>query len=265
MLERQDCRAFALRTLDRLLAEVWDAQRGFGHRLGGPRLDGSLDDQAFTAAALLDAFEATLERRYLDAAVRTADLMIDLFGDVDGGGFFDRSRLAAPMGGLEVRRKPFQDSPTASGNSCAAAVLCRLYAYTGDARYRDGAQATLESFAGAAPQYGLFAASYALAAGMYLNPPAQVVILGRASDPTADALERAALDVYRHGKAVLRITPELLSAKALPAALAATLLHVPGDRAQALVCAGGVCRPPVTDPGALRTVLVPGAASAASS
>ena len=265
VLGREDCHAFALRTLDRLLAEAWDEQRGFAHRVGGARLEGSLEDQAFSAAALLDAFEATLDLHYFEAAVRAAELMMELYGDKEGGGFFDRSRRAAPMGGLEVRRKPLQDSPTPAGNSCAAMVLSRLHAYTGDSRYREAAQKTLEAFAGVAPQYGLFAASYALAATVYLNSPAQVVIFGGAGDPAADGLERAALEIYRYGKAVLRVTPEKLSAHALPPALAATLPHVPGDTAQALVCAAGACQPPVRDPEQLRKLLVPDAASAASS
>ena len=38
-------------------------------------------------------------------------------------------------------------------NSSAAILLDRLFAYTGDARYRACAEATLEAFAGIAPQY----------------------------------------------------------------------------------------------------------------
>jgi uncharacterized protein YyaL (SSP411 family) len=262
---RDDCRRFALRTLDRLLAEAWDpaGRNGFAHRLGGPRLDGSLDDQVYAVAALLDAFEATLERRYFEAATRAMDLTLDLYGDAEGGAFFDRSRLAAPMGGLEVRRKPFQDSPTPSGNSCAAAVLARLHAYTGDARYLDAARATLEAFAGVAPQYGLFAASYGLALALHLHPPAQVVVLGRAGDALAAQLEQAALAVYRLGKAVLRVTPEHLAAKILPPALAATLPHLAAETPQALVCSAGVCHPPTTDPDHLQKLLVSAAAAAA--
>ena len=256
-LGREDCRAFALKTLGRLLAEAWDPARGFAHRVGGPRLEGSLDDQVYAAAALLDAFEATLDRRWFDAAARAMDLAIDLYGDAENGGFFDRSRLAAPMGGLEVRRKPFQDSPTPSGNSCAATVLTRLHAYTGEQRYRDRATATLETFAGVAPQYGLFAASYALALGAYLTPPAQVVVLGPAGDARAAQLEQAAAAVFRFAMAVLRVTPEHLAAGALPPALAATLPHLDAGVPQALVCAGGVCRPPVSDPGELKKLLAP--------
>jgi uncharacterized protein YyaL (SSP411 family) len=262
VLGRDDCRTFALATLDRLLTDAWDDERGFAHRLGGPRLDGSLDDQVYAAAALLDGFEATLDRRYFDAAARAMDLALDLYGDPEGGAFFDRSRLAAPMGGLEVRRKPFQDSPTPSGNSCAATVLSRLYAYTGDQRFRDRATATLEAFAGVAPQYGLFAASYALALGLYLNPPAQVVVLGRSGDEQAARLEQAALAVFRFGRAVLRVTPERLSAGVLPPALAATLPHISAETPQALVCAAGICHPPTSDPAELQRLLVPAVAAA---
>src|SRR5260221_1498717 len=114
------CRAFALKTMDRMLKEVWSERRGFGHRIGGPALEGSLDDQVFGVFALLDAFEATLDPRYFTAAQKTMDLAIARYGDAEGGGFFDRPSDAAPMGGLDVRRKPFQDSPTPGANSVAA-------------------------------------------------------------------------------------------------------------------------------------------------
>ena len=62
------CRDFALKTLDRLLAGAWDDTRGFPHRMGGEWLSGTLDDQAFMLLALLDAYEATLEKKYFAAA-----------------------------------------------------------------------------------------------------------------------------------------------------------------------------------------------------
>jgi uncharacterized protein YyaL (SSP411 family) len=92
-----------------------------------------------------------------------------------------------------------------------------------------------------------------------------VVVLGRAGDPVAAQLESAALGVFRFGKAVLRVTPEVLASNTLPAALAATLPHVPAGAAQALVCVAGVCRPPVADAARLRSLLLPDAATSASS
>src|SRR5438874_12807167 len=125
----EDCRKFALKTLDRMLKAAWTERRGFGHRIGGPILEGSLDDQVFSVLALLDAYETTLDPRYFSAAQKTIDLAISRYGDAEGGGFFDRPSDAAPMGGLDVRRKPFQDSPTPGANSVAAIALIRMHVF----------------------------------------------------------------------------------------------------------------------------------------
>jgi hypothetical protein len=180
------------------------------------------------------------------------------------------------MGGLEVRRKPLQDSPTPGANSSAAILLDRLAGYTTGAgstcsppgkspRYREHAEATLEAFAGIAPQFGIHAASYGLAALLHARQPFEIVVTGKAGDPQAAALEQAANSVYRFAKAVLRVTPERMAAgTALAPALAETLPHLRADVVQALVCVGMTCQPPVSDPAALVALLteVPASASA---
>ena len=258
-----NCRTFALKTLDRMLREAWSESRGFGHRIGGPSLEGSLDDQVFSVLALLDAYESTLDPRYFETALRTMDLAVERYGDAVGGGFFDRPSDAAPMGGLDVRRKPFQDSPTPGANSVAAIALIRMHAFTGDDRYRAFAQKTLEAFAGIAPQYGLFAATYGLAATLFAHHPLQVVITGPANDPTAQALESAAHRVFRFGKSVLRVTPETPQLQ-LAGALKETLPHLPMEKPLALVCSGNTCLPPTSDPAQLTALLENGIAGAAT-
>jgi uncharacterized protein YyaL (SSP411 family) len=256
------CRAFALETLNRMLQEAWTGERGFSHRIAaGPALDGSLDDQAFGVVALLDAYETTLDERYFLAARQTADLMIAKYGDAQGGGFFDRSSDAPPMGGLAVRRKPFQDSPTPGGNSVAAIALTRLYAFTDEPEYRHWSEKTLEAFAGIAPQYGMFAATYGLAATLYAHHPAQVVVAGPSGDRAADALEAAANSVFRYGKSVLRWTSGALPAS-LPLALRETLPHLPKEKAAATVCCGSSCFPPTSDPEQLKALVRRAPASA---
>jgi uncharacterized protein len=259
----ESSRRFALKTLDRLLNEVWSDTRGFAHRVGGPALDGSLDDQIFGVLALLDAYEATLESRYFDAAKKNMDLAIARYGDADGGGFFDRPSDAAPMGGLDVRRKPFQDSPTPGANSVGAIALIRLHAFTGDDRYRLAAQKTLEAFAAIAPQYGLFAATYGLAATLFGHHPLQVVITGPADNWVAQSLELAAHRVFRFGKTVLRVTPGT-DLQHLAGALKEILPHLPADQPLALVCTGQTCLPPASDAAQLIALLENGAAGAAT-
>ncbi len=259
----EQCRTFALKTLDRMLKEVWTESRGFGHRIGGPALEGSLDDQVFSVLALLDAYETTLDPRYFTAAQKTMDLTISRYGDTEGDGFFDRPSDAAPMGGLDVRRKPFQDSPTPSANSVAAIALIRMHAFTGDNRYYDFAKKTLEAFAGIAPQYGLFAATYGLAATLFAHHPLQVVITGDSNDPAAQALEAAAHRVFRFGKSVIRITPGA-SLTNLAGALKETLPRLPADKPLAVVCSGNTCLPPTSDPAQLIALLENGATGAAT-
>jgi len=254
VLAREDCRDFALKTMDRILLEAWDETSGFRHRLGGEKIGGLLDDQIFMAAALLDAYEATLDRRYFSLAEKTMRIAVENYGDAENGGFFDRASHAPPIGGLDVRRKPFQDSPTPGTNSAAAIVLQRLYAFTGNALYRDRAQRTLEAFAGVAPQYGIFAASYGLAALLHAQHAPQVVITGARGDPQAAALESSANSVYRFGKAVLRVTPET-PANALAPALQETIPHLDAAVAQAFVCVGNSCYPPTREPAKLAQML----------
>ncbi len=269
VLGRDDCRNLALRTLDRILQRAWSDAWGFAHRcpdsgqpVGGEWAGGVLDDQVFMAAALLDAFELTNEKRYFDAAERTMKLCLEKFWDA-AGGFFDRPKGAPAIAeGVDVPRKPFQDSPTPAANPIAAMVLDRLASYTMNQTYRQKAEATLEAFAGVAEQYGLFAATYGLAALLHVRHPLEVVIVGKETDARSQELERAANSAFRFGKAVLRLDPQSASAEQLPAGLAATVggLSAAADGLpRALVCVNGTCQPPVTQPEEL-TAAIRGAA-----
>jgi uncharacterized protein len=259
----REARAFALKTIDRMLREAWSEENAFAHRIGGPALRGSLDDQVFGVQALLDAYEATLDSKYFRAAQRTMDVAIVKYGDAENGGFFDRASDAPAMGGLDVRRKPFQDSPTPSANSVAAMALTRMHAYTDNAKYYDWAKKTLEAFAGIAAQYGLFASTYGLAATLFAHHPTQVVITGAENDPAAAKLEAAANRVFHFGKAVLRVAPST-SLEFLPAALRLTLPHLPKDNPSALVCSGNTCLPPTSDPDELTRLLQKGLSGTAA-
>jgi uncharacterized protein YyaL (SSP411 family) len=94
-------------------------------------------------------------------------------------------------------------------------------------------------------------------------------VLGASSDAKAAELENAANEIYRFGKAVLRVTPERLASASLAPALSETLQHLPAEagldaaKAQALVCIETTCHPPVTSPEKLKALLAEIAAGAA--
>src|ERR1035437_3376119 len=272
LLNLADARRFALKSLDRVLAEVWkpesDKNEPAGESPAAPRglllhvvsysdpaaahreVPGLLEDYAFTALACLDAYEATVDLSYFKFARAITDAMIARFYDATSGGFFDSEPGAEgqSLGVLATRRKPLQDSPTPAGNPMAAIALARMHHYTGDAGYQDKAELTLETFAGAAEQFGIFAATYGIAVVYLLESPVQVVVIAEDGDEdAAGALYAAAVARFAFNKSTLRLAASQVVAENLPPALAATIPNLPelGSRKSlAVLCSGSACQPP---------------------
>ena len=300
VLDLAEVKHFALRSLDRQLAEGLDGShtsaesgehapsilkhviaysdpKAEARKLAVP---GVLDDHAFTVIACLDAYEATADLSYFRFARSIADSMITGFFDEVSGGFFDTRRASnesdadkkAALGILGTRRKPFQDSPTPAGNSAAAIALIRLHGYTSDGSalnkdsqetsYMEKAEQTLEIYAAVAGQHGIFAATYGLAVSRFVQPPAQVVVVGK--NFAAAELYRAAVRPLALGTAVLRLDTDKVVSQNLPPALANTIPNLPAlgnassteePRSFAVLCSGFVCQPPIFEPEDLANAL----------
>ncbi|HVZ82187.1 MAG TPA: thioredoxin domain-containing protein [Terracidiphilus sp.] len=257
VLRLPQTRAFALRTLDRLLAEARDSGGNLRHVIAYPDglapaepIPATLDDYAFTIHACIDGWLASAQMHYYTAAIQLADAMIARFYDRTAGAFYDSATAkgTAPLGALTARRKPLQDAPTPAGNPTAVSALLRLEALSGRAGYREIAEDTLESFAGIVEHFGLYVGSYGLALERLLSDPIQVVIVGEGKE--ADLLEATAVSGFAINKTVIRLAPPELAEGNLPPALAETILHVPAPQnaaAWALVCKGRMCLPPIAD------------------
>jgi uncharacterized protein len=270
VLKLEAARRFALRSLDRILAEAWHTDEGLQHVIAysDPAavkrlVPGLLDDYAFTAVACLDAYEATADLSYFNFAQRITDKMVERFFDSVSGGFFDTATDGAvkALGVLGTRRKPFQDSPTPAGNSVAAIALLRLYALTNQPGYREKAEQTMELLAGLAEKFGIFAATYGIAAVHLSQPHIQVVVIGE--DDLAEQLYDSATGSFAFPKTVLKLATNKAVAQNLPPALAETIPHLPlfnegnsrEGKSAAVVCSGFSCQPPVVDPEQLRQSL----------
>ena len=261
-LHLPEVKAFAVLTLDRLLREGLQAERGLAHVIsytGGadPKwVAGMLDDYAFLTHACLDGWLATGAMKYYHAALDLADRMVAEFYDPVGGGFFDAAAKGPELlGVLTARRKPLQDSPTPAGNPAAAAALLRLEALNGRVDLRQKAEDTLEAFAGVVTHFGLYAGTYGLALERLLLPPVQVVVIGE--DAAADELEAAAIVGYAVNKSVIRLTRAQVAGP-LPPLLAETLPLLPDLKEAhsfAVVCKGTSCLPPTADPDQLLALL----------
>jgi len=271
VLNLTEARRFALRSLDRLL--------GRAYRSGEPSKDtaesartrpasllhvvsysdpkaelrevpGMLEDYAFTALACLDAYQATADLSFFTFARAIVDAMVVRFFDATSGGFFDcePDGEGKSLGVLATRRKPLQDSPTPAGNPMAAIALMRLHHYTGDASYRDKAEQTLETFAGIAEQFGIFAATYGIAVVHFLQSAVQVVLIDEQEGETASQLSAAAVAPFAFNKTVLQLKTNQAVAENLPPALAETIPNLPqlrGGKSFAVLCSGSACQPAV--------------------
>jgi hypothetical protein len=254
VLDMPEVRAFALKSLDRVLGTAWDPVAGMAHVVAygeaggsGARVAGVLEDYVFLGHAALDAWEATGEIRYYEAAEAIAEVAVKRFYDPIGGGFFDTETPAAGelrLGALGARRKPLQDSPTPAGNSTAAALLLRLEALNEREDYAVKALETLETFAGVVEHFGLYAASYGLALQRMVQRAVQVCVIG--DDADARRLEAVALARYAVNKGVVRLRRDQMDK--LPPMLRDTLPHLPGlkdEGSLAVVCSSKGCLPPV--------------------
>lgn len=252
VLGHDDARQFALTTLDYVVTRAAGPNGGLYHSLlGGERLvPGLLDDQVMVARASLDAYEATGDPVHLARARQLMVWTIENLWDSQGGGFFDSPPRPGAAGLLAVPRKEALDTPATSGNAVAAQVLTRLYYMTQEPRFRDFARVTIETFAGRGRDEGLFVAGLGLAASAYLDYPTTAVVIGRANDPVAAVLHRAALATHRAGALVLRVTPERLTRNQLPAAVRPVVDAVAPDRwPLAFVCSATACSLPTAAPG----------------
>jgi hypothetical protein len=227
--------AEAVRALDNVAVLLSAGDGLLYHALppgGEPQVRGLLADHVAYVRALLDAHEVSGEARFLHRARATADAVIARFQAPDGG-YHDRLASDDAFGRLALADRPIVD------NGLFADSLLRLAELTGEARYRERAEATLRIYAHGVQGAGPFAATYARALRRYLSPPLSVRIVGAA----------AATDEFR--ETALRLpTPNVTIRTLAPAE--APQLGMPADEGVAYVCVAGACGAPVRDPAALR-------------
>jgi uncharacterized protein YyaL (SSP411 family) len=216
-----------------------------GHR---GRLNGYLDDAAWLAAALLDAFEATSHRWYLDQARAVAETLLSLFWDeAEGACFFtshDHERLIQRM-------KTGTDGAIPSGNAVAASVLLRLFSFTGEERYYERAGRILKVFQSGMTQNPYSSAALLCSLDWWLAGPKEVVIVGPHEHALTQAMLMTVQQRYIPNRVLL--VGELSGGPSeLPLMRGKTRLD---GRPTAYVCHGQTCSAPVTDTTQLEAIL----------
>jgi len=236
VLDRPECNTLALKVLERIWNEAWDAKAGMSHVIGRAEPRGMLDDNVQAAAAFLDAFEATGEPAWLERATSVMTYCAAAHWDAEAGGYFDLAAGGGTDGTayLATRAKPVQDAPTPSPNGVAALVLARLLALTHNPEWRTQLDRQLAAFAGGARELSLHGSTLLRAIDWAVHPVTRIEVSGPRGDGPACAMHLLALQTYRPRKVVVRKI---------------------GPTPAATVCVGTSCSLPVATPEKLAELL----------
>ncbi|MGB6553026.1 MAG: thioredoxin domain-containing protein [Candidatus Binataceae bacterium] len=250
-------RQTALAALDFIIAHLRAPGGGFYHEWSAGRaaVSGIAADQIYLASALLDAFQATGDPKYLAQAHALGDLIFSKFRDPATGLIRNQSTepkdnvLAMAASSAQV----MYDTPMPSVQGQAAIVMRTLGEITSDARYQKQAEELLApaaALAGGGADSSLGTIGLALEA--QADGGATIAIVGAPGDAKTAALLAAAFAAYRPAKIVIRVDPAQAKSGAMPmAAQAMYAAAASHDTPLAFVCAGTACARPVSDPRAL--------------
>lgn len=150
------------------------------YRNGNRSGKGFLDDYAFYIFALINMYECTLEKKYLDKAFKLTQKTIENFYDKENGGFYlygnDNEQLI-------VKPKETYDGAIPSGNSVMSYNLLKLSSLSPQEKYTQISIQQLKFMAGYAKQYLGGLSFYLLSVLMYIHQPKKVVcVLSNSSD-----------------------------------------------------------------------------------
>lgn len=232
LIDPQQYTPIALTALEALWDRMWDDEAGLYHFDNGtPQLPGLLTDVATLVHAVLDGYEFTGDPIYLE---RFRDLLS--YADRvlwDGAVYVDQAESKDPIGRLSHRQKPLGD------NAMMARALLRYATITDDNDVWQRAAKLIHTFAPAAKEHGVFAASWALAYDA-MEAPGLVSTLVESGNHSAQDLRRAIFGVYdrRRGIRTWPVgSPEFARSDYPEIPLPALY-----------ICRGSACAAPVTAP-----------------
>jgi uncharacterized protein YyaL (SSP411 family) len=160
---------------------------------GPGRIPAFLEDYAYLLEALIVLYEVTAEAAYLSEAERTAEVLVERFGDPAGSGFFDTE---AGESELPARPRSFFDNPIPSGNSAAAFGLLRLEALTGERDYGAAAEGVFRAAGTLLPRAPLAFSHLLCALDFYVAGPTQVAVIGTPGDGEVEELTQVVHHSY---------------------------------------------------------------------
>ncbi len=176
ILGRDDYRAVAQRNADFILENMMqDGRLLRTYKAGKSKLNGYVEDYAYTIEGLIATYEATFDLKYFNEARTLADKMIEQFWDEKEEGFFFTS---SDHEELITRTKDYFDNAIPSGNSVAALALQKLSLLSGDMNYQNYALSILRITKQFMSRYPTAFGFMLCSLDFYLSEPKEIAIVG---------------------------------------------------------------------------------------
>ena len=193
ILGRSDYVSIAERGADYILKTLVTEDRLLRtSRNGQAKLQGYLEDYSFLVNSLILLHEATLSQKWLNAAIKFTENMINLFWDKKNKQFYD---TGIDHESLIIRPINFQDNAIPSGAAIAADVLLKMAVITGRKEFEQYGKDALKSSVPMLNQYPLGAGHWLCVLDFYLDKTKEIVVLGKSK--SCDTKELVA-EVFRH-------------------------------------------------------------------
>jgi uncharacterized protein YyaL (SSP411 family) len=213
---------------------------------------GFLEDYAFLVWGLIELYEATFRVRYLEEAIHLNQMMIELFGEKERGGFYFSGR---DNESLITRSKELYDGATPSGNSVAVLNLLRLARMTGKMDLEKEVEGLLRAFSSTVAEAPMAFTQFLNFLDFYLGPSQEIVLVGDPNEETTRAMTAVIQQRFQPNKVFLLRAEDDTGKKLEVLCPFVEGMKTISRKATVYLCEGYSCKTPLTDLPALREAL----------
>jgi uncharacterized protein YyaL (SSP411 family) len=158
------------------------------YRDGEPAVKGFLNDYSFIVWALIELYETTFEKKYLDYAIELNSKMLEHFWDFQDGGLFF---TADDNEELLMRNKETLDGAIPSGNAVAFYNLLRLSRLAKDHTLEEKAAELGKAISDSIRRIPIAHTQFLIGLGFALGPSFEVLIEGDMENKDTEEMLRA--------------------------------------------------------------------------
>jgi uncharacterized protein len=235
--------------------QLWEPSKTIlfrSYREGRGGVEGFADDHAFVIQGLLDLYQASFDIDWLKFAIELQQAQDRLFFDDKNGGYFSTSGKDKSV---FLRMKDDNDSAEPAASSVAALNLLRLAQIRNAEEWRQRAEKTINAFHATLSSFPSAMPQMLVALDSSLSKPPQIVIAGERDAPETRALLAEVHQHFLTSAIVLLANGEGQRYLGEKLDAIAAMSTVDGKPA-AYVCENFTCKAPVTEPNALRDLLL---------